>query len=142
MRTQLPTMAEAPPVYIVNSAQRSTKRRLLRLPAWITVRHADGPMKYVAMVRDMTREGIFFYSDFQPKIGDEIDFVLSFPKWTNTPTVECQGRVLRVEQPDPTAHPGIAVRLTRFSVVGITRESRPAGRRLLQLTAILDNHSA
>ena len=66
------------------------------------------------MVRDMTGRGIFFYSEFRPAVGDEIEFVLKFPKWTNTGVFACKGKVVRVEQPVPDACPGVAVSLNRF----------------------------
>ena len=95
--------------------QRSMKRKLLRLPAWI-VFYRTSLKKHVTMVRDMTREGIFFYSDVRPSVGEEIAFVLKFPKWTKTPTVACKGEVMRVEEAVPGAHPGVAVRLSHFVV--------------------------
>lgn len=101
---------------VVDTAQRAERRRLLRLPAWIIFYKVDQRKKHVCIVRDMTRSGVFFYSDFRPNVGDVIEFLLKFPKWTKTAALALKGEVLRVEQPDPYAHPGIAVRLSRFVV--------------------------
>lgn len=60
--------------------QRSATRKFHRLPA--TVFYGINLQKHVAMVRDMTRQGIFFYSDVRPQLGKEIAFVMTFPKWT------------------------------------------------------------
>jgi hypothetical protein len=73
--------------------------------------------KHVAMVRDMTRQGIFFYSDVRPQLGEEIAFVMKFPKWTRSSPIACKGKVVRVEQAVPGAAIGVALRLSRFLVL-------------------------
>jgi|SRR5437588_11847074 len=94
---------------------RAAKRKFVRLPAWV-IFYRNGRKKHVAMVRDMSRQGIFFYSDFRPS-GEEIEFVMKFPKWTNTAPIACKGIVVRVENPVPGAAIGIAISLTRFAVL-------------------------
>src|SRR5215471_8693205 len=96
--------------------RRRTRRRLLGLPAWIIVYTANTRQKYVTRVRDMSRAGIFFYSELRPTVGEEIDFILRFPRWTEAPALACKGKVLRVEQSVSTARPGTALRLNRFTV--------------------------
>jgi hypothetical protein len=61
------------------------------------------------MVRDVSREGIFLYSDFAPAIGSQlnINVVLSEQRLK----LSCQATVVRVEQISPGAAPGIAARL-------------------------------
>jgi len=78
---------------------RAAKRKFVRLPAWV-IFYRNGRKKHVAMVRDMSRQGIFFYS-----------------KWTNTAPIACKGIVVRVENPVPGAAIGIAISLTRFAVL-------------------------
>src|SRR5215467_6184524 len=99
-----------------NNDQRRTRRRLLGLPAWMIVYTANSRQKHFARVRDMSRAGIFFYSELRPTVGEEIDFILRFPRWTKAPALACKGEVLRVEQSVSTARPGIALRLNRFTV--------------------------
>ena len=113
-----PVLDPAGPALAIGTYQqpRAVTRKLLRLPAWI-VFYRGSLTKYVAMVRDMTREGIFFYSDFKPAVGDQIEFVLKFPKWTNTGVVACKGKILRVEQTAQDARTGVAVSLNRFMVL-------------------------
>lgn len=96
--------------------RRATKRKFVRLPAWVIFYRTDHK-KHVAMVRDISRLGIFFYSDFQPASGDEIEFVIKFPKWTKTPPIACKGTVVRVEQATPGAAVGVAASLYRFVVL-------------------------
>ncbi len=98
------------------SDQRRTRRRLLGLPAWIIVYTVNSRQKYVTRVRDMSRAGMFFYSELRPTVGEEIDFILRFPRWTKAPALACKGEVLRVEQSVSTARPGIALRLNRYTV--------------------------
>lgn len=95
---------------------RSRRRRLLGLPAWVIVYTANSRQQCVARVRDMTRAGVFFYSELRPSVGEQMDFILKFPKWTKAPALACKGEVLRVEQSPSTARPGIALRLSRFTV--------------------------
>ena len=83
-RTSEPAVSESDPIVIDKTTHRRTQRRtLLRLPAWF-IAYRQGLRKHVAMVRDMTEDGIFLYSDrdFRPTCGQEIEFVINFPKWT------------------------------------------------------------
>jgi len=95
---------------------RAVERKFVRLPAWV-IFYRRGRKKHVAMVRDMSRQGIFFYSDYRPSEGEEIEFVMKFPKWTNTAPIACKGIVVRVESPAPGAAIGIAASLSRFAVL-------------------------
>ena len=110
--------------------QRSSTRKFLRLPAWM-VFYGDSFQKHVAMVRDMTRQGIFFYSDVRPQLGEEIAFVMKFPKWTQSSPIACKGKVVRIEQAVPGAAIGVALSLSRFFVLNKTwnnKVSQPEGR--------------
>jgi len=76
--------------------------------------------KHVAIERDMTRQGIFFYSDVRPLVGEEIVFVMKFPRWTNSSPTACKGKVVRVEQAVPGDDIGVALSLSRFLVLNKT----------------------
>ena len=93
--------------------QRAAKRKFVRLPAWV-IFYRVNQKKHVALVRDISRKGIFFYSDFRPQLGQDIEFVMKFPKWTNTAPIACQGTVVRLECPTPGAAIGIAASLKTF----------------------------
>ena|SRR5690348_12024412 len=117
MFTAAHTQESSPQALTGNSLdQRSTRRRLLELPAWIMVYTVNSRHKYVAMVRDMTRSGIYFCCDFSARVGEEIDFILKFPRWTKAPALACKGEVVRVEQRGPGARAGMALRLNRYTV--------------------------
>jgi hypothetical protein len=102
--------------------QRVHERRFVRLPAWM-IFYRHGFRKHVTMVRDLNRNGIYFYSNLAPLVGTYIEFVMKFPKWTNLGPVACKGKVLRVEQPECGAAIGVAVKLSRFWVLRETMES-------------------
>jgi hypothetical protein len=98
------------------SNRRKDRRRFIRMPAWMIFYRA-GLRKHVSLVRDLNRNGIYFYSDIAPQKGSEIEFVMRFPRWTELGVVACKGVVVRVEQPLKAAKIGIAVKLTRFFVL-------------------------
>ena len=99
--------------------ERSATRKFLRLPAWMVFYRVNFK-KHVAMVRDMTRQGIFFYSDIRPQVGEEVAFVMKFPKRTHRSLIACKGKVVRVEQAVPGAAVGVAVSLSRFLALNNT----------------------
>ena len=114
--------AQAPALIGKCAQLRAVPRKSVRLPAWI-VFYRGNLQRHVAMVRDMTRQGMFFYSDFQPAVGEQIEFVLKFPRWTNTGVVACKGKVLRVEPALSHARTGVAVSLNRFMVLKLDESS-------------------
>jgi len=96
--------------------RRWKKRTLVRLPVWIHLQPGD-PHRHVGMVRDMNCRGIFFYSDFGSTPGDQLEFVLRFPAWTNNAPISCKGKVVRVQKAPVGAVYGVAVSLKRFRVL-------------------------
>jgi hypothetical protein len=98
------------------SNRRCDPRRFVRMPAWM-IFYRDGLRKHVSLVRDLNRNGMYFYSDIAPNRGSTLEFVMRFPKWTGLGVVACKGVVLRVDQPVKAAKIGIAVKLTRFFVL-------------------------
>src|SRR5438477_12315452 len=79
---------------------RAVERKFVRLPAWV-IFYRRGRKKHVAMVRDMSRPGIFFYSEYRPPEAEEIEFVMKMPKWTHTAPIACNGTFARVESTAP-----------------------------------------
>jgi hypothetical protein len=63
----------------------------------------------VALMRDISTKGVFFYSDFSPSVGDELDFVLEFVSVSDNARFHFKGHVIRVEHPSPGCAPGVAV---------------------------------
>jgi|SRR5581483_5464785 len=88
--------------------RRVKSRSFIRLPAWITI-NASPIKEHVAFVRDISPDGIFFYSDFAPSAGEHIEFVLEYLKGNNRVRLHLSGQVVRLES---TARKttGVAVR--------------------------------
>jgi len=93
--------------------QRNCERRFVRMPSWM-IFYSYGMKKHVAMVRDLNRSGMYFYSNLLPEVGSELAFVMRFPRWTNFGLLACKGTVLRVERPKEGAAVGVALKLSRF----------------------------
>jgi len=78
--------------------RRSGNRVEVRLP--VTVKPRDGSAEQIAYTRDLSAQGIFFYSDSKISEGSQLEMVLILPaevtagerKW-----VCCQASVVRVE---------------------------------------------
>jgi hypothetical protein len=78
--------------------QRSATRKFLRLPAWMVFYRVNFK-KHVAIVRDMTRQGIFFYSDIRPQVGEEVAFVMKFPKRSHRSLIACKAKLSGLSRP-------------------------------------------
>jgi hypothetical protein len=80
------------------SERRSRNRVEVRLP--VTVKPKDGSAEQLSYTRDLSGQGIFFYSDSKITEGSQLEMVLILPtevtagerKW-----VCCQASVVRVE---------------------------------------------
>jgi hypothetical protein len=88
------------------------RRSALRLPtcrsAWFTVQ-STARKEHVAYIRDISTKGIFFYSDFLPAVGEELDFLVEYLNGATLARLHFRGAVVRVEQPRPGCAPGIAI---------------------------------
>jgi hypothetical protein len=104
-----------PGLAMARSAERRLARRpLLCLPAW-AIFYRTGRDKRMVKVRNMTRHGMFFYSDLAFEPGQIIEFVLRFPRWTNSGPIACRGVVTRVESSALSS--GVALTLDRCFVL-------------------------
>ena len=93
-------------VMVKAKQQRNAVRMFVRLPAWVTLETRSN--EHIAFVRDISPRGVFFYSDFMPKQGDQITFVLEYLSGKNRTRLHLQGKVVRLErQTEKTV--GIAV---------------------------------
>ena len=95
--------------------RRISDRRLLCLPAWVIFYRASCE-KRIIKIRNMTRRGMFFYSDLPLCTGETIEFVLRLPRWTRTAPVACRGVITRVETSKDGLR-GAAVALDRCFVL-------------------------
>jgi hypothetical protein len=88
--------------------KRSTPRVHARRTAWITF-NASLEHEHVALVKDISEKGVFFYSDFHPAVGDQLEFVVEFLSGSDRVRLHLKGQVVRVEQAAPDSAPGVAV---------------------------------
>jgi hypothetical protein len=89
---------------------RSSPRTFMHAAAEVKSTAIQGT--HVGVVRDLSEEGMFFYSDFKPPIGTELRIAFVPPAAGVGARIYCEGVVVRVEQVRMGAAPGIAVRLT------------------------------
>ena len=84
--------------------QRSSPRTLIVCPITIS----SNTVKAHGILRDMSEGGIFFYSNFKPSLGMNIEFSLQL----KDKNITGRGEVVRVEQNAPGAAIGIAVKIS------------------------------
>ena len=97
--------------------QRDTERRPLCVAAKVSAPQPEAPEK-VGLIRDVSRSGIFFYSNFAPEIGSRLTVSFTVPPSdaksdTTLPPGEitCRGKVVRVVKGNAGAATGIGLRL-------------------------------
>jgi len=88
--------------------RRSTPRVLARRTVRLTF-ESPCEQERLALTRDISAKGVFFYSDFSPSLGDELDFLLEFVSVSDNVRFHFKGHVIRVEHPAPGCAPGVAV---------------------------------
>ena len=82
--------------------RRSAKRHLVVHTSTIYW----GDRRHVGLIRDVSRNGLFVYSDFAPAIGEELHIRLR--------RISCSGTVVRVESKPAGAAIGIAIRIAAY----------------------------
>jgi hypothetical protein len=60
-------------------------------------------------VKDISARGIYFYSDFDPEIGDQLEFVVDFLNGSERVRLHLKGEVVRVEKAAPDSACGVAI---------------------------------
>jgi hypothetical protein len=98
---------------------RKTKREFVYLSARIQV-ESESSRWHAAFVKDVSSEGMFFYSDFRPSSGEPIRFQLKFTDEMNRMHLRYEGTVVRVEEVQAGAAIGVAVRLERGDFISQT----------------------
>lgn len=88
--------------------QRASIRTLVVLPATIHFQEKG----HVGLLRDISPEGLFVYSDFAPSVGDSLDIDIGDRRNGAGKRVSCTGIVVRVESKGDGAAVGIALRIT------------------------------
>ena len=89
---------------------RSTRRQLIHSAAQISV---PGDGEHNGIVRDLSSEGIFLYSNFKPQVG--VDIAVTFTTRVGKEMVKIftHAKVVRVQQVVSGAAPGIAAKFTK-----------------------------
>jgi len=72
-----------------------------------------GTEKHVGLIRDLSRYGIFVYSDFTPSLGETLQVVFT-GQGREGASISCTGTVVRVETRAAGAAVGIALQVTAY----------------------------
>jgi hypothetical protein len=90
------------------ATRRSTPRVPIRRIAWLTFETLPDHER-VSLVKDISAGGIFFYSDFDPDIGDQLEFVVDFLSGSERVRLHLKREVVRVEKAAPCSACGVAI---------------------------------
>jgi hypothetical protein len=97
------------------------QRSLSRTPLKVQVSIRSGPAQPgTGLTRDLSRNGVFFYTDSEIHAGSDLEIVLMLPpeltrgekQW-----VCCQASVVRVEQAAGTGQVGVAARIRNIATL-------------------------
>lgn len=97
-----------------HSDKRSSVRRSLHRSAKVTC-ESQGCVDQIALIRDVSGEGIFLYSKLKPELGAELNVVFNMPIENKNFRVTFKGRVVRVEKCEGTLF-GLAAQLAADSL--------------------------
>jgi hypothetical protein len=88
--------------------RRSTPRIPTRRTAWMTFESLL-ENEHLALVKDISAKGVFFYSDVHPNVGDQLEFVVEFLSGSDRVRLHLRGKVVRIEQAASGSARGVAV---------------------------------
>jgi hypothetical protein len=89
----------------------------MRLPAVVRL---EGAQDFYTETQNVSARGVFFYLDRAPATGCKIDVTLTFPPHitlTDSVRVRFRARILRVENPLPSARVGVAALIEDYEFV-------------------------
>ena len=75
-----------------------------------------GCPKHLALIRDVSASGVFFYCNLDPPMGTDLTVAFTMPGAEGYVEVLCQGKVVRREEYPVGAAMGIAARLYRQEI--------------------------
>lgn len=79
------------------------------------IRIGEGCAEHVGLVRDLSGNGIFVYSDFAPECGSRLEVILRTSKMRpRHVSIACRGKVVRVEPSATGAAIGIALAVDEY----------------------------
>jgi hypothetical protein len=103
--------------------QRTSRRFALKLP--VSIRCEDGKLREVpAETRDLSAQGVFFYTGSEVSQGSKVEFTLTLPPeitLTESIRVRCRGRVIRIDHEHPQT--GIAAIIEQYDFVPDSTET-------------------
>jgi len=103
--------------------RRIMRRFDMRLPA--AVRVAGGQMdEFLTETQNVSARGVFFYLDRPVEEGSRVEVTMTFPPHvtlTDPVRVRFTARVIRVEQPLPSARIGVAAVIEEYEFLRSTR---------------------
>lgn len=91
--------------------KRCNPRALVIFP--ISITGNNGKESHSGIVRDISKDGIFFYSNYKPQPHEIITFVLHM----SGSKVACTGQVIRIEEKAPGAAVGVAVKIQSSTAI-------------------------
>jgi PilZ domain len=98
-----------------NSQDRRMMRRFdMRLPAIVRL---EGSNDFHTETQNVSARGVFFYLDHAVAAGTKLDVTLTFPPHvtlTDAVRVRFSARVIRVENPVPSARIGVAAMIENY----------------------------
>jgi hypothetical protein len=98
---------------------RTSRRFALKLP--ISIRCENGYISEVpAETRDVSAQGVFFYTNTKLAEGSRVEFTLTLPPeitLTESIRVRCRGRVVRVDDDRTDAQTGMAAIIEQYDFV-------------------------
>ncbi|HVZ18161.1 MAG TPA: PilZ domain-containing protein [Terriglobales bacterium] len=92
--------------------QRASNRTLVVVSAKVEF---DGK-SHIGLIRDISRHGLFVYSDFTPNLGDSMKVILRESNDSLTGGVSCLGQVVRVESKGAGTATGIALKIIGYGI--------------------------
>lgn len=103
------------------TSSKPEQRSLPRVPAQVQVSVRSGQSEAsTGLTRDLSRNGVFFYTDSQIREGSDLELVIMLPpeltqgekQW-----VCCQASVVRVEQATGTGQMGVAANIRNLATL-------------------------
>ncbi|HWC18465.1 MAG TPA: PilZ domain-containing protein [Terriglobales bacterium] len=109
--------------FATKADQRTSRRFALKLP--VSIRCNNGHVEEVeAETRDVSAQGVFFYSGSLLSEGTKVEFTLTLPPeitLTESIRVRCRGRVVRIKQEPPRV--GVAAIIEQYDFVPDTADA-------------------
>jgi len=107
-----------------NAQDRRTMRRFdMRLPALVRL---DGADEFHTETQNVSARGVFFYLDRAVATGTRVEVTLTFPPHvtlTDAVRIRFTARVIRSEQPLPSARIGTAAVIENYEFLRSSRSS-------------------